>query len=262
VDPLLDAEAVRVVSASPKWTPGKQRGRNVAVAFTFPIVFLKGDETDSTANAPARKGGETFFKVEKMPKFQGGDVTKFRDWVAYHTKYPWKAAGKGASGKIMVSFIVEPDGSVSNVKVKQSPYLSMRNNPGKASQADLQAFAALDSEAVRVVRSSPKWEPGMQKGHLVRVAYTIPIIFILNHPMPAREKLKNAEGKNVVYVVDGKVLSEEEIKKIDAARIARVNVSTDKANIEKYGPGSDGVIFITTYKKTDDSKTPAKPAGK
>ncbi len=262
VDPLLDAEAERVISASPKWTPGKQRGKNVAVAFTIPIVFLKGDETDSTANAPASKGGETFFIVEKMPKFQGGDVDKFKDWVAQQLRYPEQAAEKGASGRVIVSFIVGTDGSVSQVKVIQSPYLSMRNKPGGASPSTMQAFAALDSEAVRVVRSSPKWEPGMQRGYRVRVQHTIPIVFVLDHPMPAREKLKNAEGKNVVYVVDGKVLSEEEIKKIDAARIARVNVSTDKADIEKYGPGSDGVIFITTYKKTDDSKTPAKPAGK
>ncbi|MCD6201221.1 MAG: energy transducer TonB [Bacteroidales bacterium] len=106
-------------------------------------------------------GGEIFFIVEDMPTFQGKDVNAFRDWVAKRLKYPEIAAENGISGRVYVQFVVEPDGRVDNVKVIRG------------------VDPALDAEAVRVVKSSPRWTPGKQRGKPVRVAYTIPIVFVL-----------------------------------------------------------------------------------
>jgi len=105
--------------------------------------------------------GQIFFIVEDMPSFQGGDVNKFRTWVAEHLQYPEIAAENGISGRVFVRFVVEPDGSVDNVEVIRG------------------VDPALDAEAVRVVKSSPKWSPGKQRGKPVRVAYTFPIVFVL-----------------------------------------------------------------------------------
>ena len=240
VNPALDAEAVRVVKSSPLWTPGKQRGKKVAVAFTFPITFQLGEKEPPPP--VASPGGEVFFIVEQMPTFQGGTIDDFREWVAKQLVYPEDAAEKGISGRVLVSFIVETDGSLSNIKVVKGSYPS------------------LDAEALRVVKSSPKWEPGVQRNHKVRVSVTIPINFITDHPIPAMQDLRKSEGQQVVYVVDGKKIKKEEIKNLDASRVARVWVSTEKKVTEKYGPEArDGVIFITTHKEVPEGKTPPKP---
>ena len=96
-----------------------------------------------------------------MPTFQGKDVNAFRDWVAKRLKYPEIAAENGISGRVFVRFVVEPNGVVDNVTVVRG------------------VDPALDAEAIRVVKSSPKWSPGKQRGKAVRVAYTIPIVFVL-----------------------------------------------------------------------------------
>ena len=119
-----------------------------------PINYDVADEEDTGE-------GEIFFIVEDMPTFQGKDVNAFRDWVAKHIKYPEIAAENGISGRVFVRFVVEPTGVVDNVQVVRG------------------VDPALDAEAVRVVKSSPKWSPGKQRGKPVRVAYTIPIVFVL-----------------------------------------------------------------------------------
>ncbi|MBA7557794.1 hypothetical protein ES705_50566 [subsurface metagenome] len=102
-----------------------------------------------------------FFIVEEMPDFQGKGVEGFREYVAKNLNYPDSAANNGISGRVFISFIVEPDGSVNDVIIARG------------------ADPSLDEEALRVVKSSPKWTPGKQRGRLVRVAYTFPIEFML-----------------------------------------------------------------------------------
>ena len=120
-----------------------------------PINYDVSDDEESD------NGGQIFVIVEDMPTFQGKDVNAFRQWVAQHIKYPEIAAENGIQGKVYVQFIVEPDGHVDHVKVIRG------------------VDPSLDAEAVRVVKSSPKWSPGKQRGKPVRVAYTIPIAFVL-----------------------------------------------------------------------------------
>jgi protein TonB len=104
---------------------------------------------------------EIFVIVEDMPKFRGGDINKFREWVQKRVRYPELAAENGIQGRVFITFVVEPNGNVSNVSVTRS------------------VDPLLDDAAKEAVAASPKWEPGMQRGRPVRVRYSIPIIFQL-----------------------------------------------------------------------------------
>lgn len=105
-------------------------------------------------------GDEVYMIVDKMPSFPGGD-SGLSQYLAQNIKYPLEAQEEGVQGRIFVKFIIEADGSVSHVKVARpfDPYL--------------------DWEAVRVVKSMPKWTPGVLQGKAVRVSYTVPINFVL-----------------------------------------------------------------------------------
>lgn len=107
------------------------------------------------------KADDVFMIVEDMPTFRGGDVQKFSNWVRERVKYPQIAQENGIQGKVFIGFIVEPDGTVSNVTVLRS------------------VDKSLDDEAVRVVTSSPKWAPGKQRGQPVRVRFSITVNFQL-----------------------------------------------------------------------------------
>ena len=100
-----------------------------------------------------------FIIAEELPKFQGGDLMKFRSWVQGKLKYPQIAQENGISGKVTLTFVIERDGSLTNIQVMQSPDRSLAD------------------EAVRVLQSSPKWTPGKQRNSPVRVRYTLPVEF-------------------------------------------------------------------------------------
>ena len=104
--------------------------------------------------------GKVYEIVEDMPTFPGG-VTELMKWLDSHVRYPTAAIRDGIQGRVFVSFIVEPNGSVSNAK------LVRRVDP------------RLDQEALRVVAEMPKWIPGKQHGAAVRVKYNVPVTFKL-----------------------------------------------------------------------------------
>jgi protein TonB len=106
------------------------------------------------------EGDEPFFLVEVMPSFKGGGLEKFREWVSKRTNYPQAAIDRKLRGTVNLTFIVEKDGSVSNVTVVKS------------------VDPLLDSEAIRAISESPKWTPGLQRGQPVRVRYSIPMNFM------------------------------------------------------------------------------------
>ena len=103
---------------------------------------------------------EVYMIVDEMPEFPGGDKELYQ-FIADNVKYPAEAKEKGIKGRVFVNFIVEPDGSVSDIKV-------LRGIGG-----------GCDEEAVRIVESMPKFKPGIQNGEAVRVSYTVPVIFRL-----------------------------------------------------------------------------------
>ena len=102
-----------------------------------------------------------FALVENKPTVQGGDANTFSKWVNSRLEYPEIAKENGIQGRVTLQFTVNTDGSVSDVKVLRG------------------VDSSLDKEAVRVVSSSPKWKPGMQRDKPVRVTYTFPVIFQL-----------------------------------------------------------------------------------
>ena len=97
---------------------------------------------------------------DELPSFPGGDA-KLREWIKKNMKYPSYAKNNGIEGQVLVVFIVEKDGSISNAEV------SWGVDP------------SLDQEALRIVNKMPKWKPGTQNGVAMRVKYRLPITFTL-----------------------------------------------------------------------------------
>lgn len=148
-------------------------------ATTVPEVAVirfstKNSSPDTEAQSPTADNtaktapDEPWLIAETMPRFQGGDLTDFRTWVQQHLRYP----DTEAKGRVVVTFIIERDGSIGPVRVLQSP------------------DEALANEAVRVLRSVPAgaWTPGVQGGEPVRVKYTLPVDFRIITAQPAQAK--------------------------------------------------------------------------
>ena len=116
----------------------------------FGTIALDTPETENAFNV-----------VEQMPQFPGGDIELMK-FLSENVKYPEAALKAGTQGRVVAQFIVEADGSITNVKVLKN------------------VSDEIDAEAVRVIKAMPKWKPGMQKGQPVRVKYTIPVTFRLS----------------------------------------------------------------------------------
>lgn len=114
-----------------------------------------------TSTAQTKKNDMLFSVVEVMPQYPGGQIAMMK-YIMENMKYPEQAMKKGIQGRVAVSFIIEKDGSISNVRPIHSVH------------------TLLDKEAVRVVKSMPKWSPGKQHGKPVRVQLIVPIMFKLN----------------------------------------------------------------------------------
>ena len=116
------------------------------------------------AQAQVQKGNtapqDVFDVVEEMPQYPGG-MQAMLSFLQENITYPKDAQEKKISGRVLVTFVVEKDGSISNVETVKS------------------VFPSLDEEAVRIVKSMPNWKPGKQNGKVVRVKYTLPISFSL-----------------------------------------------------------------------------------
>ena len=108
----------------------------------------------------SQKNEEVFDVVEQMPEYPGGMQALF-EFMSQNIKYPADAQKQKVEGRVLAKFIVETDGSISNIEVVK------------------QAFPSLDAEAVRVIQAMPKWKPGRQKGQAVRVKFVLPINFSL-----------------------------------------------------------------------------------
>ncbi len=161
VNPLLDKEALRVVSSLPKWKPGEQKGKKVKVKYTVPIAFaLEGKEKKEHTNPRMVDGEQVFYIVEEMPEFPGGDL-ELRKTIAENIEYPVQAQKDSIQGKVYITFIVGKDGNVKKPKIARG------------------VDPLLDKEALRVVSLLPQWKPGKQRDKAVDVSYTVPITFVL-----------------------------------------------------------------------------------
>ena len=209
-----------------------------------------------------------FQVVEEMPEFPGGmgEAMKF---LAKNIKYPVAAQQAKIEGRVIVQFVVERDGSISDIHTVRS------------------VSPELDAEAIRVVSLMPKWNPGKQRGKAVAVKYTMPIMFRLQTPEPKQEEttlfqqinlrvepgsdsdnvdlVKNylkhrntgtkvyvAEGKSPLVIIDDEVMGNgaDVLSKIPVEQIQSISVLKNEEAKAEYGDkAKDGVIKITTKKK-------------
>jgi TonB family protein len=216
------------------------------------------------ADTTPKKDDKIFTSVEQVPEFPGG-LTAFGNFLAKNMRYPAEARHNNIQGRVIISFVVETDGTLSSFKIARGI-----------------GYGA-DEEAIRVLALSPKWTPGIQDGKKVRVAYSVPIAFSLDNgssgkpngdnktgitgtvkgltlhqdsSSPADSNKKpfdlhlNGTATDPLIIVDGKPADGlNGLNSINPNDIESVSVLKDKSAIILYGPkAANGVIVITTKK--------------
>lgn len=184
--------------------------------------------------------------VEKMPAFPGG-IAELMKYLSSNIKYPVEAHKAGIQGRVVVSFVVNKDGTVKDAKIVRS------------------VDKSIDAEALRVISAMPKWQPGYQDGKAVSVRYTVPVTFRLTGESGKVQStgagndntnVKISSGNNNVnisfkdtryYVINGVHVDAAEVKKISADKIKEIVVLKGEKAIEKFGEQArDGAIVVTT----------------
>ena len=193
LDPACDEEAIRLIKSMPRWIPGKQNGNAVPVYYTLPVVFktypsdyeYHGSTTTtqvyyrsenrgealSTEIAESKKGDseigvirveeeKPYDAVEQMTTFPGGEAELMK-FIRENLKYPLSAQKEGIQGRVILRFVVSKTGSIENITILRS------------------LEPACDEEAIRLIKSMPRWIPGKQNGNNVPVYYTLPVVFKL-----------------------------------------------------------------------------------
>ena len=128
---------------------------------TIDDIQAVGYAPTAKANDPAAEQGEVFQVVEEQPMFPGG-MQELMKFMQTNIRYPKEAQDRGIQGRVIVQFVVNKDGSISEECVVRS------------------VDSQLDAEAIRIIRSMPNWTPGKQRGEPVRVRFTLPVTFRLN----------------------------------------------------------------------------------
>ena len=157
LDPACDQEAIRVVKMMPNWIPGKQDGNPVDTYYTLPVLFVLPKVTEENTSEII----ETPDSTVVLPQYPGGDKALMKFLVS-NMQYPIEAARNNIQGRVIVSFLVMTDGSITDVKIIQSVHL------------------LLDKEAIRIVKRMPKWIPGTRDSEPVNFYYSLPITFRLS----------------------------------------------------------------------------------
>lgn len=187
-----------------------------------------------------------FVSMSTPPNYPGG-MYKFYEYLGKNIKYPIMAADNEVEGNVFVSFVVEKDGSLTDIKV------------------DRKLGYGTDEEALRVLKLSKRWNPGMQNGRPVRVKYNIPIKFSLNAERKESKanvvsniKIKgiNDSKDEPLVILDGEVREYNIMKDLDAKTIESINVLKSSNATSLYGKKADkGAIIITTKKSLQPSLT-------
>jgi periplasmic protein TonB len=143
-----------------------KRNSFIVAFFTFLVILLFSVRSQAQ-NIPdlekadsIQSANPTRVSVEQQPEFPGGPDA-FLHYIARNLRYPMADAANKVQGKVTVAFMVDYDGSLTNIKIIDSVSIG------------------INAEALRLIRSSPRWKPGTANGRPVRVNYTVPIIFVL-----------------------------------------------------------------------------------
>jgi TonB family protein len=235
----------------------------INVVLTPPVKAVSGktifavqvnNQPKQAVNIPIQKDSvpanePIFTSVEQEPQFIGGQE-KLMEFLANNIKYPADMREHNIQGKVIVSFIVEKNGSVSNVKALHGP-----------------GYGAED-EAERVISlTSSKWIPGLQNHQYVRVQYVLPISFALEGQpqmvtlLPTApdtgKKITNGiylthvPGVEPLYILDGKEIKANDFKTLNPNDIESIDILKDKAAILLYGSDAkNGVVIIKLKKRT------------
>lgn len=165
ITPSFDSLAVKLVREMPHWQPGTKDGIPTRMGQTVTIPFVPmatSSYTPSTtySSSETSSADKVYDIVEQQPQFPGGPVAMMR-FIRENLKYPENARDARIDARVTVQFVVEKDGSVSDVHVLTG------TDP------------MLDNEAIRLVKSMPRWTPGKQYGKTVRTNYRVPVLFRL-----------------------------------------------------------------------------------
>ncbi|WP_046243590.1 energy transducer TonB [Hymenobacter terrenus] len=175
VSPELDAEAIRLIKSGPKWTPAKHRNQVVRQRVVLPISFvmspgsqtvvLPGKERPITTSAAdiaasANPNHPAVVAPDRPTQPVGGNQAFF-DWIEKNQQYPLLARQRKIEGKVMVEFLVQTDGSLTDARVIKK------------------LGSGLDEEALRLIKAAPKWEPATFQGKPIKQKMVLPVLFQL-----------------------------------------------------------------------------------
>ncbi len=202
-------------------------------------------ETASVAVKDTLMPDEPVFEVvEQMPEFPDGGMAGLMEYFKKNLRYPEEAKKAGMQGRVVVQFLINKNGAISDASVLRS------------------VDRLLDAEAVRLVRSMPRWKPGMQKGKAVTVKYTVPVLFKLDE-VDEKVRQKNlaiimeetsaADYADVLILVDGREVTSEILQALNPERIQSISVLKEPSDIiAKYTTDkSKKSVMLVTLKKEE-----------
>lgn len=217
------------------------------------ISYLpKPTETENSINSSSEDGDKKiydFVSIEKQPEFPGG-IRKFYQYLSASIKYPKMAQENNVQGKVFLCFVVEKDGSLTDVQITRG------------------LGSGTDEEAIRVLKESPKWNPGISNGIPVRVKYNINVNFTINDdPVketkltsipPSRVRSKEGVNMDALIILDGIKMPESfQLSSFNANNIESISVLKDQTAIDLYGPKAKaGAIIITSKNKNNIFRNP------
>ena len=219
----------------------KVNGQEIKIVEQDDIETVEGEVEVPAQESPA---DDAFDVVEQMPEYPGGPKA-LMEFLNNNVQYPAEAEKAGIQGRVIATFVVEKDGSISNAKVVKS------------------VDPLLDAEALRVIGAMPNWKPGMQNGKIVRVKYTVPLSFHLDGGGEEIDHLCREDGTIVdidiekgdttiakpLFIVDGKVMDGRKVYSINPKTIERYYMQNGQEAIEKYGDKAKDGVFLITLKK-------------
>ena len=237
-----------------------ERRGSEQTAATPPMISGINSKGTAVFTEPIQDKPYDFVSVDQVPTFPGG-MEAFYKYLGENIKYPKAAADKKIEGKVFMQFVVEKDGSLKEIKVISGP------------------GSGMNEEALRVLKSSPKWNPGLMKDKPVRVMYHLPIAFALakrsNENFNTKEttektttinnnlnkvvivgkggsfdtQLKSKNGKEPVYTIDGVVATREVVEKLNSDDIQSINVNKAETDVDGKKESS-GTVNIIMKKST------------
>ena len=227
------------------WTPGEVDGKPVDVCMT--VKFTNVSKDVDVKPVPEDDEDKVYQVCEKAPEFPGG-MDAMMKYLYENIKYPAEAEAAGKDGRAIVQFIVKKDGSIGNVEIIRSS-----------------GDNSLDTEAIRVIASMPKWNPGTQGGKPVNVKFTLPVVFKVQKPVKKQsDTLTELDDKGSVLVpnahnmaivingrfYDGDNLKDIQLKSEDIESITVVSIDqlTGKDHEKCKALGKKGVIYIDMKK--------------